>query len=793
MKYVKRIIGIIFLLLIVLLASVFILLAVYKKELAGVLIGNLKINYGLTLKVQDVDVSLFNNFPQASVKLKGVFLNSDLHPDKKPLLTAKSIALSINLQKLLKKEFEVNAISVNDASVNLVKNSDGSKNFEFTNQNSTQTVKANALTFNIRKIALSNTTFSFSNKEKGQVIDLTFVDNTIGLKKHPEGFKIDLNGTLNVAGLLFNPAKGAFLKNTVAEVNINAIWFTHSKSVFVHVPSTITIDKTDYEANAFIQLGEEKKLALKINAKAISYQKTARLLNTKIQHTLSNFTVTKPFDASVLVIAALGVKQDPIILVNVKSRDNDITIGNSKIPYSNVSFNGTILSLDSSFTKGNEEKARVIFSPVKGNVYDVPFTAAIRVTNFTDPFINISASLFIDAAKAQLLASDEFDLKGTCVANVSYSGSTHKLNKEEFLNEDMKLNAVLVFKNFSYKEHHKPYVYTVNGKTRLTNTELKFNQLKLKTDGGDVALDGKVNYFAQYVLGLTNDLKINLTATTGRFILDPFLKKSNKPITAQSARASKKAVKQLNKESNFEFSVLLKAQKMLVRKVIAENAVIDLFYKNSLLNIRSLSVNTCDGKLTAKATVDKLETIKAELNLDNINVTELFEQFENFGQQAIQSKQLKGKISVNAKFDTKLDENMQIIPSTMGGIVKLKLKEGHLLNYEPLQNISNFVFHNRDFNDVTFSEMHETFRINGYEMDIEELEIASNILNLFVQGTYNFKSLSNINLVIPWSNLKRRGKNYIPKSSGQSAEDTKGLKLNYSGMPKKMKLNLGHK
>jgi len=144
MKYVKRIIGIIFLLLIVLLASVFILLAVYKKELAGVLIGNLKINYGLTLKVQDVDVSLFNNFPQASVKLKGVFLNSDLHPDKKPLLTAKSIALSINLQKLLKKEFEVNAISVNDASVNLVKNSDGSKNFEFTNQNSTQTVRGGA-------------------------------------------------------------------------------------------------------------------------------------------------------------------------------------------------------------------------------------------------------------------------------------------------------------------------------------------------------------------------------------------------------------------------------------------------------------------------------------------------------------------------------------------------------------------------------------------------------------------------------------------------------------------------
>ncbi|MCZ8284783.1 MAG: hypothetical protein O9353_04940, partial [Bacteroidia bacterium] len=119
--------------------------------------------------------------------------------------------------------------------------------------------------------------------------------------------------------------------------------------------------------------------------------------------------------------------------------------------------------------------------------------------------------------------------------------------------------------------------------------------------------------------------------------------------------------------------------------------------------------------------------------------------------------------------------------------------DAHLMEYAPLQNVTNFIFHNRDFNDITFSEINERFHIKGYEMQIEELEIASNVLNMFVIGNYNFKSHSNINLVIPWSNLKKRGKNYIPRSSGLAAEDTKGLKLNYSGEPKKMKLSLGHK
>jgi hypothetical protein len=66
-------------------------------------------------------------------------------------------------------------------------------------------------------------------------------------------------------------------------------------------------------------------------------------------------------------------------------------------------------------------------------------------------------------------------------------------------------------------------------------------------------------------------------------------------------------------------------------------------------------------------------------------------------------------------------------------------------------------------------------------------------LNLYMSGTYHFKEQSNINILLPWSNLKRRGKNYIPKSSGQTAENSRGLKLNYSGMPNKLKLSLGNK
>jgi hypothetical protein len=116
-----------------------------------------------------------------------------------------------------------------------------------------------------------------------------------------------------------------------------------------------------------------------------------------------------------------------------------------------------------------------------------------------------------------------------------------------------------------------------------------------------------------------------------------------------------------------------------------------------------------------------------------------------------------------------------------------------LLNFEPLQKISDYVFKKRDFQDISFSELNETFLIDGFKMQIQEMEIASNVLNLYMSGVYDFKEKSSINILLPWNNLKKRGRNYIPINSGQSAENSKGLKLNYSGYPNKMKLNLGNK
>lgn len=800
MKYLKRFLLTILILVILVTGSVFVLITFYKKEMADLLTESLKTNYGLNLKVEDADVSFLSNWPQASVQLKNIYLSSELYPDKsQPILKAGSLSLSFNLEKLLHKEFVVRSVSINNASILLVKDTNGLRNFEFKKQaHAAGDTSTSAIRFEINKIGISNTRFDFYNREKKQHIGMLFANNTLRLDPAQDGFRAKLTGDMGVNELLFNESKGAFLKNTKAKTDLHFSVYFKSKMVIVHPGSRITIKRHPYSVNAVVNLRDKdsSSLMLHIASGQMNYNDVAGLLTPKIRAAMSNFSVERPVDGSVMVIAKLGIREDPILIVNLDVKNNAVKIGNSKIPYSDLSLKAKIVSLDSSRKKGNIEEARLTFDSIRGKLYDYPFTASVHLRNLANPGISINGRLLIDAQKIKFKVAQEFILKGNCVAAISYSGPVNRLNSKDFLSPAMQLHASLLFKDFSYQEKNKPFVYTVKGKASVNNKDLKFDNLLLKTDAGEAVLKGKAEGFVNYVLGYSNWLKASLHAKTDYFNLNTYLpKKEEAPVAKKEDKKTGADYKQTVQGDNnqFEFDVSLQAKKLYIRKVETENTSIVLSYKNKLLNIKSIKASTCGGKITAKGSIYDLSRISAEMEMDDIDISQLFTEFENFGQKKVESKHLKGRIFLKATFKTDLDDNMEVIGATMSGDVKLKLKEGHLQNFEPVQSMSNFIFRNRNFDDVTFTELNETFRIKGYEMEIQELEVGSNILNMYVTGRYNFKETSNINILVPWHNLKRRGKNYVPKNFGEGIENAKGLKLNFSGPTSNMKLSFGHK
>src|SRR5690606_22395554 len=156
--------------------------------------------------------------------------------------------------------------------------------------------------------------------------------------------------------------------------------------------------------------------------------------------------------------------------------------------------------------------------------------------------------------------------------------------------------------------------------------------------------------------------------------------------------------------------------------------------------------------------------------LDETNIRKVFENFNNFSQRTIGAENLEGNITADVTFNAHLDEAFTVLPQTMQGHLSCVITEGALKNFEPMENMSSFLFKKRDFSDIRFATLHSAFVINGTQLDIDRMEIQSSVITLFLEGRYSFTDSTSLSVQLPLSNLKRRHRNFKPSNVGVDAK-----------------------
>ncbi|MDI1355961.1 MAG: AsmA-like C-terminal region-containing protein [bacterium] len=801
MKLVKRATLILLGLLFLLISSAYILVISNKKVLQERLSNELKSKYGLKFEVDKIQVSFFENWPRTSVRFTNVRIQSLLHnPQNREFFNARSMSLSFNLRRMLGGEFIVSYIGLKDARIDLIRLENGTSNFEIfkkSNQGDSLLSKdtANTVVFEIENLKLENTSFNFTNRQKKQRIAINLFNTALRIRNYSDGARARLVGNVHVLGLLFNPKNGVFLKNKETQLNLDLAYFKATKTICVFPPSTIKIEDEIYRVASLIDVGEKQRFALIVENKTCSVSKAAELLAPNIKKALSAFVLKNTIDVRFVLVSSIGRKKEPFLLVDVMAQHIALELGKKKIPFTDLSFKGRLLSSDSNGTKGNSETAAISFAQVTGNILDLPMRASVNVTNLKAPILEIHGNLLIEASRLKFKETKHIILSGSAKAQISFQGPAKQLNDGRFLDEPMKFLADVDMHNFTYRKNNKSEPYSINGKATARNKDVYFENLILTSRAGKIALKGRVENFVSYLFNKKDVMKFDLVAKAGTLDLNSFF---NPDKLEAAGVTDTKRLPDKQKPGNIKYDMELKVQlaanKILFKKFVAEKVNGNVTYKDEVWSFSSIKLNTCNGRISGAAKLVDLKHISADISAMDLNINTLFTQCDNFGQEAVQSENIKGNLSLNAKFKTDLEPGMKIAGESMWGEVDLKLKAGHLINFEPIQNLSRFLVLNRNLDDVEFSELNETFRLKGYVMEIDELEISSNLLNLYVvNGVYDFKGVSNINVLVPWSNLKTKNRLLSPKNTGKSAQSTRGLKLNFQGPKKNLKISFGHK
>ena len=120
---------------------------------------------------------------------------------------------------------------------------------------------------------------------------------------------------------------------------------------------------------------------------------------------------------------------------------------------------------------------------------------------------------------------------------------------------------------------------------------------------------------------------------------------------------------------------------------------------------------------------------------------------------------------MNTHIDLKLsfDQNWVFIPNSMWMKSDLLIENGELNDYKPLESLETFAA-KEDLKNVQFSTLQNTINIENSRIYIPQMHIASNALNLDVEGIHYFNSNIDYSIRLELTKVLSGGKK--PKSGG---------------------------
>ena len=701
---------------------------------------------------------------------------------KRDIFSAEKIFVDVGIYPLLKKEVKVNSFFVENAHIFVYKARNGDTNTDVFKKNRDSLdikneSKETSLIFNLQKISFHNVYVVFADSVKNKFINFQFLDTRQSFVVTDSGFSASIKGEMHFDSLFLNPKSGSYLKDkrTLVDLNVDINRMTHQLLIR---PSSLSYEKNAIGLKGNFELKKGGTFTLAFDAKQINYEEVKTLLNSKLTRTLSKYKLSDPVSVQVNVRG----QQIPgyIPAVDIEFETKQKTFQYKTGDFSSLVLNGSFTNhIDDSKVRDNKN-SKVTISSFKATMEKIPVSGKVTFAELQDPVMDLSFTSkgsFNDISHH--IDNNRFSIdKGNYVTAVKYRGKLSEYMDSTRTSYQGKLNGSIVASNVSlHYKTKKIHLDKIELKSAFNEKLFTIQELNLTVNGSPVSITGNIQNFIPFFISPENKGNVNLSVHSPNFDLTSLTsRKAAQNKSEETTKQNRKKMSDLLDKvyNKLEFDIALSMDQFKYRKFRASNFKGRLRLDNNLLQVNPISMQVADGTMNLNFSLqqvfDPISPMIVEAKIDDANIHELFLLFNNFNQKTIHAENLSGRISADVKFSANMDDNYALLAPSMRGTLDCKIANGELKNFEPMENMSNFLFKKRDFSDVEFAELNSNFSITGTDMDISRMEIQSSVLSLFLEGRYSFTDSTSLSVQLPLSNLKKRHKDFKPKNIGTSSK-----------------------
>ncbi len=733
MKIFKRIFFTLLTILLLLVAGGFIITHFYGEEVKSFIIEQLnkKLNTQVIIDPSDIDFTVLQNFPNASVEFKNVKVLEAIPRGKKDtLFKAGNISLQFNVVNLFQKNYRIKKIEIEDVSLKLKIYTDGSDNYHFLKELKDSS-KTN-FSFALEKIVLKDVLLSYKNQKNKS--DVSVKINSSKLKGEFSNEKYAMDVTGNVFVNHFKSDNVNYLSGKPIDF---AASFDVENDVYSIKNSSIKLADLKFESSGNINASSKlTSLHLDLKGKDIDIQSVISLLPEKQKQKFSdyesggNFYFTSEISGSV---------DSPFIKADFGIENGNIGESESSVKLRSINIEGKYQN-QTSYDKHKKisEQENITVKKFEANLAGGTVSGKFRINNFNSPDIKASLNGTINLEDVvKFLKIDTVEtISGTLKMNAILEGKikdAEKYTPDDFKNSKTSGEIKITDANLQLK--NSPLTYTnFSAVLLLNNNDMAVENMKGSIGNSDFELSGFFKNILAFIFLEKEDLSIDAVLKSTNINLDELLMDKNtstKSDTAYKLEFSERVNVNLSSEIGH----------LLFRQFDASSIRGKFILKNKKLIADPLVFNTMDGFVKVQGMIDgtrdDLLLITCDADIQRVNINKMFTQLENFGQTTMVDKNLNGKVTASIQFASVWKSDLTANLDKVYARSNMTIENGELINFEPMKELSRFIAV-KELEHIKFSTLKNEIEIRNQKIHIPKMDVKSSALDITCSGVHTF-------------------------------------------------------
>lgn len=744
LKIIRKILFYLSLAIGVIVLSVTISAFLYKDKIINQFIREANKRLNTPVSVGKIDVSVWKSFPRLSIVMTDVSIE-DSHPGIYPLLTARELAFEMNLMDAWNGRYVVEGLQITDSETNLKVNQEGENNY--TIAKSTSGGAQGSVSFALHNVRLVNTVVHYNDQATNQQHTYSSKSLSASIETENDIYDIEADGDLTTTKL--SVGGRSYLAGKTFEIESDLI-YDDAKKILTINPSLLKLRKASFDVAGTYSWKTDNTIDIRVDGKDTDIQTLVSFLPEATAGNLAQYRSDGDVYFKGRLQGIIGKHANPAL---------NIDFGCSKAAVYHPTYKSRIedAKLEGSFKTSdvmNTSLGRLSLKNISGKLNGEPFSGNLVIQDFDNPDVVCDFKGRVDAASLlgfypveELRAAS-----GSLLADVAFNGKIELLKKRATA-QRVSTRGTIDLQNIAFnfgKDNTR--VQALNGNLQFSNNDLALSNVSGQLGNSDFTLNGFFKNIITFLLfenqpiGIETDLKSRFLDVDQLFALG---------FGNSTGGTSQQYEFSISKNINLNFNCDVQA--LRYKRFHASNLKGDLLVKNEMATSRNIAFRSMGGDMTFSGIVDshnkKAIDVVSTFRLNGIHIDSIFYVFENFKQDFIQDKHLKGQTSADVSLEMTLNPNLRLFQETLAGDITASIKNGELNNFEPMKKLNRFL-NDEGLSRLRFSELKNDIHIENKTIYIPQMDVRTNVTSLRLSGTHTFDQRIDYHIVAPLINNK---------------------------------------